>query len=483
MNSAYNLKDVLRYLMMVVIICALMMPTKGAGFLVLVFFTLLALFRKESTQLVWGLLLANAILVMNGFFAPKDFVFGLSHRALLLVVGFYGTLLFLSRKPNRYVKPLMGILLYLAYMIIPSSIGWEPTISFLKMFLFLSVYMALAYASNSASGDGRVDTRKLRAMMLALAVFFVVGSVLVAPFPAISNMTALEVLESGDDFTSLYKGVCSHSQTLGMVMAFWVIFLFADLIFHVQKFDKLYVFLILCALGLLYKSSGRTAMGTMIACCGFAYLFFRTYSGRMRTGWKAKLSQVVIVLVIFGGFASIAVPQVRDGIVRFAMKYDRNAGSGDFDVDFAVSTRQGLVDEQLYNFHRRPAIGWGFQVSEEVAGMAKNAKGLLLSAPVEKGVWVTAILEEGGVCGEIIYVVYMIIAIVLLYARRAFMGLTIFLALHISNLGEMTMFSMSGCGGMWYTFLFIALIFDAKRIQANAFQQQGHYYPSFQPVW
>ena len=61
MNSAYNLKDVLRYLMLVV-------------------FTLLALFRKESTQLVRGLLLANAILVMNGFFAPKDFVFGISHR-------------------------------------------------------------------------------------------------------------------------------------------------------------------------------------------------------------------------------------------------------------------------------------------------------------------------------------------------------------------------------------------------------------------
>ena len=115
--------------------------------------------------------------------------------------------------------------------------------------------------------------------------------------------------------------------------------------------------------------------------------------------------------------------------------------------------------------------------------MAKNAKGLVLSAPVEKGVWITAILEEGGVCGEIIYVGYLIVALVLLYARRAFMGLTIFLALHISNLGEMTMFSMSGCGGMWYTFLFIALIFDAKRIQANAFQQQGYYYPSVNPVW
>ena len=80
MNSAYNLKDVLRYLMMVVGICALMMPTKGAGFLVLVFFTLAALFRKKAESLVWGLLLSNAILIMNGFFAPKDFVFGISHR-------------------------------------------------------------------------------------------------------------------------------------------------------------------------------------------------------------------------------------------------------------------------------------------------------------------------------------------------------------------------------------------------------------------
>lgn len=483
MNSTYRIKDVIWYSGMLVGLCVLMMPTKGAGFLALVFCALVALFRRKSEQLVWCLLLANAILIMNNFFAPKDFVFGISHRALLVITGFYGALLFLTRKPNRFVMPLLGIVLYLVYMTIPSSLGWDPTISILKILLFLSVYMALAYASNSAAGDRRVDTRKLRAMMLALAVFFIVGSVLVAPFPAISSMTALEVLESGGDFTSLYKGACNHSQTLGMVMAFWVIFLFADLIFHVQKFDKLYIFLILFAMGLLYKSSGRTAMGTMIACCGFAYLFFRKYRGSVRAGWKAKLSLVVIVLAILGGFAAIAVPQIRDGVVRFAMKYDRTAGAGDFDVGYAISTRQGLVDEQLYNFHRRPAIGWGFQVSEQVAEMSKGTKGLLLSAPVEKGVWVTAILEEGGVCGEIIYVGYLIVAIVLLYARRAFMGLTIFLAVHISNLGEMTMFSMSGCGGMWYTFLFIALIFDAKRIEANSLQQQGYYYPSANPVW
>lgn len=476
MNSAYSKKEVIRYLLMTIGLCAAMMPTQGAGFIILALFGLAALFRKKSEQLVWCLLLANATLAMNGFLGPKGFLYGVMHRALLAIVGTYGALLFMSIRPSKLVTPLMGVLIYLVYMIIPSVDGWAPMISILKIFLFLTVYMALAYACNAAASDFRVDMRKLRAMMLALAIFFIIGSIVLAPFPAISNMTAQEVLESGAEFTSLYKGACNHSQTLGMVMAFWIIFLFADLVFHVQKFDKLYVLLMLCALGLLYKSSGRTAMGTMVACCGFAYMFFGKYRGRIRFGWKVKLASVVTGLVILGGFAAIAIPQIRDGIVRFAMKYDNSARAGDFDVERAVSTRQGLVDQQLYNFKRKPTIGWGFQVSEQVAEMSKETKGLILSAPVEKGVWVTAILEEGGICGEIIYITFFLIAVFLLYARRAYMGLAIFLAIHISNLGEMTMFSMSGVGGMWYTFLFVALIFDAKRIQGANIARQMMYW-------
>lgn len=53
------------------------------------------------------------------------------------------------------------------------------------------------------------------------------------------------------------------------------------------------------------------------------------------------------------------------------------------------------------------------------------------------------------------------------------MGLTMFLAINISNLGEMTMFSMSGDGGLWYTLLFVALIFDAKRIQGRGWRGVG----------
>lgn len=486
----YDKKLVLKYLVTILALTVGMKFSDGAAFVVLAFFALAALFQKKTERLVFYLLLANATLVVNGFFMPKGFVYSIAHRSLLTIVGLYGVLLFLSLRPNKYVSPLMGGLLYIFYMLIPSSIGWAPTISLLKIFLFLTVYMALAYASNSASRDNKVNMKNLRAMILAHAIFFILGSVLVAPFPAISNMNSIEVLESGGDFTSLYKGMCSHSQTLGMVIAFWVMFLVADLIFHVQRMDKLYIILIIFGLGLIFKSSGRTAMGTMIACCGFAYMFFSRYRGRIRSGWRMKIASVVTGLVILGGLGAVAVPQIRDGIVRFAMKYDTEAKAGDFNMEYAVGTRRGLADNQLENFKKRPAIGWGFQVSEQVATMAKDTKGLILSAPVEKGVWVTAILEEGGVFGGIIYMIYFFIALCLLYARKAYMGLTMFLAIHISNLGEMTMFSMSGCGGLWYTFLFIALVFDAKRIQGANVNRYNYYSPmpsyrpnNFNPIW
>lgn len=469
MHKAYEKKDVLRYLMITIGFCAAMKFAGGVGFLFLVPFALSALLRGKSVSLVWCLLLANTTLAMNGYFTPKDLLFGITHRALLGVIGIYGALLFLASKQSKYIKPLMGILPFIFYMIIPSVNGWEPTISLLKLFLFFTVYMALAFVGNKSISDNRFDICKLRAMLIALAIFFIIGSVLVAPFSSISSMNALEILESGREFTSLYKGMCNHSQTLGMVMAFWIVFLFADMIFHVQKFDKLYGLLIFTAMGLLYKSSGRTAMGMMLACSLFAYLFFIKYRGKVTVGWRQKIGPVIALIVVGATIAAMTVPQIRDGIVRYAMKYDTDARYGDFNVEKAVSTRQGIVEEQLYNFKRRPVIGWGFQVSEQVAEMSKNVKGLILTAPVEKGVWVTAILEEGGICGEVIYIVYFIAALCLLYARKAYMGLTIFLAIHVSNLGEMTMFSMSGVGGMWYTFLFMALIFDAKREQMNQF--------------
>lgn len=301
-------------------------------------------------------------------------------------------------------------------------------------------------------------------------------------FAAANHLDNLVHCDSMDEFDVIDVIGCkradegrmmNHSQTLGMVMCFWVTFLIADWMFMIQKPNKLYSFLIACGLFLLYKSAGRTAMGTLIATTGFLFLCFMR-SGGVRAVWKRRVMSAAVFATIVLGLAILLTPRLRDGIMTFVLKYNTSTISlDDMTSDDVFKTRQFLIDEQMYNFKRRPVTGWGFQVTPEVAEMVQYSEGPILTAPVEKGVWVTAILEEGGVIGWIIYVVYFLTVFVLLYSRRAFMGLGVFMMIHISNLGEMTMFSLSGIGGIMYLFLFMALVLDAKRLQGA----------SRRPIW
>lgn len=471
MNKAYNLKAILKYLAIIIVTCLVCKFTGGTGFVMVVPFALAALFMQRVDKLAFWIVLIAASPIINSFFLPKDMVYSLIFRALMAVIGVYGSLLFLSRGTSKFISPVFGLLLYLFYMILPSSLGWAPMISFLKLTLFIFFFMACAYTANEMIANQRMEMRAFRDIILAFAFFFVFGSILVYPFPEISLMNIAELLEKGSVVTSLYKGMTIHSQTLGMVIAFWVVFLYADLIYHIKRADKLYITLLLCGLFLVYRTSTRTAMGTAVICIMISSWYMMKMRG-IGAKWRSKVISGLMIFLALCCVGVLLLPGLRNSVVKFAMKYaDDSANAMQFDAEQALSTRSFLVERQLENFHKKPTIGWGFQVSEEVAEMAKYADGLILTAPVEKGVWVTAILEEGGVCGEIIYCLYMISALVILVKRKAYMGATIFWAIQISNLGEFTMFSMSGVGGTWYVFLFMALAFDAKRNRELA--QQG----------
>ena len=263
---------------------------------------------------------------------------------------------------------------------------------------------------------------------------------------------------------SLFKGMTNHSQSMGMFLCCWMCYLLADLFFNVQKPDKLYVGLLLCGAALVVKTSSRTAMGSLLITVVFLSYCMMQIRG-INNRWKSKVISAMTVFFVLSAAAVIAIPSVRDKVAQKALKWNKEGDAASFNMEDAVSSRMGLVDYSLYLWGLKPTIGWGFQVSPQVGEMERKSGGLVLSAPVEKGVWVTAILEEGGVFGAIIYGLYAALAFSILMIKKAYMGSTVFLLIHVSNLGEFTMFSMSGVGCVWYGVLFISLVFDAKRLQ------------------
>ena len=167
---------------------------------------------------------------------------------------------------SRMVTPFWGIVLYLLWEAIVSLQGFSPIVSYLKLFLFFCIFLALLGMANVVNHSGKTNDKLLRAAILAIISLVVIGSILLMPFPSLSQMTgeaAIKSLQSGQG-VSLFQGMTYQSQALGPLVAVMETLLFADLTFSIKKWDKFYILLLLLCPLLIYKSSSRTALGTLI---------------------------------------------------------------------------------------------------------------------------------------------------------------------------------------------------------------------------
>ena len=96
-----------------------------------------------------------------------------------------------------------------------------------------------------------------------------------------------------------------------------------------------------------------------------------------------------------------------------------------------------------------------------------HRKGIMsyISAPIEKGVWPTAVLEEGGIIGFILFAGFLVVAMAILYRKHAYCGLSVLWTFMFANLGEFSFFSMSYVGGFYWMLVFTGLVLDGQRMK------------------
>ena len=475
-NNSFDPQVFKRSCIVLIVVMLLQKFTGGAAYALLLPWILMSITQRNPEKQIFWILLTITMMMGNGYFMPKGGVFYIANRLVLGVFGVIGFMQLAGQRKSPLLTPFLGLIVYLLYMFIPSQTGYSPIISNLKLILFIVIFLAYFGVANTVVSSPAVDVRKLRAMLLAMASFFIIGSVLVLPFPGISQLSGeayAEAVKSGQSLTSLFKGMTMHSQSLGPVICVIFTFLFADLVFNVRKWNRFYVILLSLCPFLIYKTSSRAGMVSFvlgILFVGWCAMLDRRIGVRWRAQVLSKLWLVAIVCVV----AVVAVPGVRDGVVRFALKYNREAKADDFTMEAAMGTRQLLMDQQMANFHRKPALGNGFQVKAEMQGFQANSMLSLLSAPVEKGVWVTAVLEEGGGIGFLIFSTFVVICGFTLLSRKAYTALSCFFVLIVSNMAEFTMFSMSAMGGFFWAFIFIGGALDGvsqrnqNRMRLNA---------------
>lgn len=460
----YDLKYFYRCLLGLLAVIAIMFPTSGNGFIVMFVVLFMCLSRKNNELLFCVLVMIITITMSNGNIVRKGGGFAMEQRLLTLTLAGIMVVRIAGAEKSRLLTPFLGLLGYVFYMIIPSCFGWNPTISLLKIFLFLMVYAAYFGVANSVVTCSRVDTRKIRSVFLVMATYFIFGSMLILPFPAISQLSWEQMeaaIRAGQNVTSLFTGMTFHSQALGPLCATIGAMLFADLVFSIRKPDKLYIAMLVCVPFLIWKTSSRTALGSFAAGIAFA-MFFMMRARGLRSTWKSKVLSAFMMIVIGASMAVMVVPSVRGKMVDFALKTGDNAGR-EVTFESVTASRRGKWDVAMYNFKQSPLFGNGFQVDEDMQDVEFGLT--TMSAPVEKGVWISAILEEGGVVGFGIFCVFVISIFMALAKHKCYQGLVGFFMLIVTNFGEFTMFSMTSTGGLLWAIVFIGVVLDVQRIR------------------
>lgn len=469
-DAVYDKKLLIQGLFGLLLLIVAMKATGGVGFL-LIFPFILVGFGKNKTGLLFWCLLATTVLTMtNPNIAPKGSVFSIVNRLIYLLIGGIMVLQVVGQRASKLMTPLLAILPYVVYMAIVSSVGWQPLISYLKLTLFTIIFFAFYSVSSSTISRQQLNVTQLRSTFLCFATFLIVGSVCLISFPGIATMSAEFYILRGLPVPegSLFMGMTLHSQALGPIVAVLSVMLLADLLFSVKKWDKLYLLLLALSPILIYKTGSRTAMGTYVAGLFFVTLVFMHARG-VGAKWKGKALSALFLIGMIGGLAFMATPSMRQSAVQFIFK-SRGAevAKESRTIENLVSSRQGKFDIAMANFHESPWIGNGFQVSVEQKDMRIDSWKQLLSAPIEKGVWVTAVLEEGGVFGMVLFCLFLLIAFYCLLSRQAFIGAAVLFVFITSNLGEFTFFSMSAGGGLMWSMVFLGVAMDASRLKHEA---------------
>jgi len=458
-------KQAFKYLLMGAGLAFIIKILPHASFL-LVWMTLRGLHRRDASMLGM-LVLMMAMSISNHMFFPRSLLFVTAVRLSFGIMALAGITRLLKCRNEIPFKKLNYIFLYLFFAIISSLLGWNPLISFMKIFLF-SVFQIALFSSASLLARRRdFPPDALRVFAFALILFFVFGSLALTRFPSIGS-TVLP----GNSFTAdmeslrqaelrLFKGVTWHAQTLGPVLAILNAFSFAELLRKPRRHRWFYLATLAVIPYLILFTGSRTGLISYAISIGIT-LFWQGQIPNKSKQEEKQRNAILLILLIMGPIYLFAM----GGVTQIQVFLRKGAGEDATMAESLVASRLELTEYSYRNFLRRPVLGNGFQVTESMRFYGFSSLGLAASAPIEKGVLPTMILEEGGVIGFAVFAAFVlsVLGASLRFGCLRFLAtFSTFLAL---NSGEATFFSVTGPGGLYWTICVLALVIDWKEDDA-----------------
>ncbi|GIV57673.1 MAG: hypothetical protein KatS3mg042_0586 [Rhodothermaceae bacterium] len=392
---------------------------------------------RGARQTVEALFILALAIMINKALVPVD----ISLLRWVVLAAAAGRTIWDTLFNDEPVPPAFGALLLLTLTMVFFGFlaSWLPTVSVFKALSF--------FLGTSTALIALYRTRHLapywEAWLLTLSVFIILGSIPLYGLPQYGYA------RNGAGF----QGLLTHPQTYGPMTAILVAYVSGRVVFERLRTPLLGITMAAGWAG-IYFSQSRTGMLALVLAglvvTGLGLLRAATWGVQIRRA--LSLPVVLGGLVVVAGFGVAYGPRLSEGIVTFLLK-DEAAQ----DVTTALEdSRSGLIERSMANFRKAPFTGIGLGVPSDLSKttIEYGPGGIPIGASVEKGFQPAAVLEEIGLGGAALLLLFlgMLLWPVFRWGTPALAWMVT--AALLVNMGEAILFAIGGNG------LFVWLVFS-----------------------
>jgi len=414
--------------MIAIPLCLASEITKNVSYFVLALYAFFG--RKEAIQ---ALAMCWLITMLSSGIAPAASLGAVGRYAIIFSAAASVFLLYRSSQYQFFQKKIVLLTLALGIFFLVHSLLFSamPDVSILKAISWTVTAVTLFTAWGGLSADQ--SDQLIRQLFTGLTLVMLVS----LPFIAMP----LGYLRNGHGF----QGILNHPQALGPTMSLLGVWVVLGMLTLSRPPWKIVLTAGAC-LALILMSEARTAgfamVGGIISSIVVTVLLSRKSVIKLFPGIR---STRVLLVVFFSVFMAIAfAPKLVD---RLDVYVSKRAGAESV-IEAYDRSRGKLIDRMWGNIEKYPMIGIGFGVASNPSEMQVTRDpifNLPVGASIEKGVLPLAVVEEVGVFGFLVVLLWGTSVLrVALEKGGAAVGLlgTIILL----NFGESTLFSVGGMG-------------------------------------
>ena len=421
------------------------------SFTIIVFFML-----KKREWLVKGVLYALFVRFANPVLFPLDGSLTIIFSWSIVLISFVKSLKLFYRERIKIDKFILFLVTFVCYVLIVSAIKSPYWMVSLFKIIGFSIGFFSIYFSLSLTMEYNWEN-----FIFNVALFFIIVSTPLFFFKSIG------MARNGWSF----QGITNHPQAYGVFLSILLSFITVSLFSNsnIKKTKSLFwTGIISVGFFHLFMTHARTGIFSLFLSFMVVFLLFLIGKGKLRNNsfFKRMFSErgIFLVLLVILAFLinySTIISEIKEMAYKEVTKVriDSYKESG---FEKIVLSRKGLVINSLNNFYQEPLTGIGFGIPSNRGYADINTfVDVPISASIEKGNLFIALLEETGLIGLFLFILF-IGAVFLKIIKSTNVGfMVLFLTAFLCNMGEMVFFSTNGSG----TLIWFALLMPFFRIK------------------